>query len=263
MSNHRVDKAGEIEDLMNRVREHWDEVEAKQAPPTTDGFEKQPAKLHGPAHRALNLTDAYDFNQVASQFATVEAFGRRRQKRQVLKSETAAGMQARLPPQTMFGQASLARPTKAGSKGVPQWVRQEMAYEDAIVLIEERARRAAQVGAGSLRAGETPPTAAKPNISTMAQVQAQTGLMQAAQPQASTKPVGHVDTSDNRPDRFEASGAPVEVTDPNFVYKPGDSFFESLAAGAQIVSGDGAEYLDPEATMTQVAFGRPAPSTST
>ncbi len=119
MSNHRIDKANEIEDLMNRVREHWDEVEAKQAPPTSDGFDKQPAKLQGPAHRALNLADAYDFNMVASQFATVEAFGRRRRQRPVVKSEGAAGMQARLPPQTVFGRPACRRRARRGKRESP------------------------------------------------------------------------------------------------------------------------------------------------
>lgn len=242
MTKHRVDKAAELDDLLNRVREHWDDIDQKRTPPVNDGFDKRPAKLHGPAHRQISLAEAYDYNLVAAQFATVEAFGRKRKERPVVKSETTAGLTHRLPPQTILGTAALAPPSRAGLKGVPQWVRQEIAYEEAIAVIEDRARTAARNGAMRMSAASNSP-----------------GLVKKARA-ASEEGPGHVGTSDNQPDRFiPAEITVVEITDPAFSYRPGESFFESLAAGAQIVSGQGADFIDPETTATLVAFGRPSP----
>src|SRR5690606_11609589 len=89
MSKHRVDQ---VNDLMDRVRAHWDEIDE-----SSDGFERAPAArnaakrnahaaLHGPAHRTVDVEEAFTRNLIASQFTQPEAFGRKPTHRSVVKS---------------------------------------------------------------------------------------------------------------------------------------------------------------------------------
>lgn len=267
MSKYRVDT---VEDLMNRVREHWDRLE--EAP--QDGFERtrahqrsQPGQLTGPAHRTVDIARAYDHNLLASQYAQAEAFGRKPQRRVVVRSSDSAALQRRLPPQSAAGQAALPPPSQAGLDGLPRWARHEVRYEDAISMIEDRARAAATQLVQTMR------------LNALTQTMQQRGLSLAdaaehIRPSSGTAG-GDLDAGGLQRGGDEDRYAPktphrtaphpedqviippsFEATNPNFQW-PDESFFESLAAGAYVVSGQGADFVDPEATRTIVMFGRP------
>lgn len=241
MTKYRVDI---VDDLMNRVRQHYDNLDQTHDIQAQDGSTRAqpPVSPKAPAHRAIDVSEAYTYNLVAAQYATVEAFGRRRRQRPVVRSSDSAALQQRLPPQTTVGHAGLAPPTRAGARGLPGWARQEMAYEDAISLIEDRGLKAArnQIHSGAVAA-----------------MTSQTRYNIAQQPQ---KPVTDTDSND-ADDRYNAPGpqtgpGAIDVTNPNFQYIAGESAFEQYAAGAKVVGGRGVDFFDPDVTATY--FGRPA-----
>lgn len=278
MSKHRVDQ---VNDLMDRVRAHWDEID--QA--ASDGFERthpiqrtqraarQASNLHGPVHRQqVNVEEAFTHNLVAAQFTQPEAFGRKPRHRPVVRSSSAAATRHRMPPPTALGQAGLPPPTAAGQSRLPGWARQEVSYEQAIDLIEQRGRAAATHLVQSLRLGNLTKLAKERGISLAeAAASAQRAAASPAdariEPQSPTSPPPSSDDGlapaspgpQRHPEDSVEIPASMEATSVDFVW-PDQSFFMSLANGAEVVSGQGAEFIDPEATQTIVYFGRPASS---
>ena len=241
MTKYRTDQ---INDLMDQVRRHHEQLDSGAA----DGFEpvrRDPARQspyapQGP-HRPVDLDRAYNYNLGAAAYANVEAFGRRRKPPALIRSSsTGAGSKGRLPPQTQVGHAGLPPPADAATRALPRWARQEVAYEEAVRLIEERARRAA-LGRGDGYGAHAANRAVTGNAASRADTDARAN--------AAGRSAPHPE------DRFDAPPQ-AELTDANFRYRPGESYFESLAAGARVVAGEGAPFVDPEGTQT--FFGRPS-----
>jgi len=225
MSKHRVD---EIDDLMGRVREHYDRLDGGDE--TTDRFAADLGRPRGglgqSAHRPsglggfgvrppVDVNRAYRENLKGAASAEARAFGRRGPVRhRVFERESPS----RLASRANHGEVR-SQPNR-----VPSWIRSRVNYEDAVVLIETRAYPAFVAARGSLKGKSLPPSDSPP-----------------AEPQF-------------------REPAEAERTSVDFAYVPGQSAFERLAEGAEVSSGRGADFFDPDATQVML-FGRPDPET--
>ena len=243
VNSFRADQAKQVEDLLDRLRQH-DNIQDQNVAPVTKPVEIKAQNIQeAPAHRQVNIEKQYSDN-LAHALIKPESFGQSQngQHKVVIKASEGSDIhqnpyqpnQAQ-EPNGVHG-VSLRQPQEIQNQEfLAGWQRNELAYEQAINFNEERLR----------------PSYLQPL--TKSEQSASAELTQSSASQNSATYFDATPTQAPLEDSsVDAQDAIGDVTSADFQFPSDLTNLKEFFSGAQIFSGQGQNYSDAERTQTLI-----------
>ncbi|MDP7038908.1 MAG: hypothetical protein QGI45_07110 [Myxococcota bacterium] len=243
VNSFRADQAKQVEDLLDRLRQH-DNIQDQNVAPVTKPVEIKAQDIQeAPAHRQANIEKQYSDN-LAHALIKPESFGQSQngQHKVVVKASEGSDIhqnpyqpnQAQ-EPNGVHG-VSLRQPQEVqNQESLAGWQRSELAYEQAIDANENKFRLAF-----------LNPTTTNDNVSSN-QVSQESSVQEGAQYFDATPTQAPLE--DLSVDAQDAIG---DITSADFRFPSDLTNLKEFFSGAQIFSGQGQNYSDAERTQTLI-----------
>ena len=245
VNSFRADQAKQVEDLLDRLRQH-DNIQDKNVAPVTKPVEIKAQDIQeAPAHRQVNVEKQYNDN-LAHALIKPESFGQSQngQHQVVVKAEGSdiqqKPYQSNQPqiPNGVNG-VSLRQPQEVQTQeSLAGWQRSELAYEQAIDANENKFRMAF-----------LNQTTTNDNVSSN-QASQESSVQESAQYFDATPTVTQTDTPAEL--HLNEQSAIGDVTSADFRFPSDLTNLKEFFSGAQIFSGEGQNYSDAERTQTLI-----------
>jgi len=249
VSQFRRDQVGQIEDLLDRLRQNENIQAQNNVAPVTKPVEVKPQDIQeAPAHRHTNVEKQYTDN-LANALIKPESFGQSQNgnHRIIIKSSEGGQVQDN-PYQANQAQVpqgnngvSLRQPQHVQNEALPQWMQSEQAYEQAIAYNEEHLRPSFLQPTTKNEGGVSSTTAS----SSQNEVQSASTYFDASETVTQVAPA--------QEEAVDAASA--EITAADFRFPSDLTKLQEFFAGAEVFTGQGQQYADEDRTQTLI---RPA-----